>query len=309
MTRSAVLPRTSPKRDSRLVSSGWGITLLAVLFGGATLLSSGPALAKKKKSAEPTQATDEASPGDKAEKTEKPSEQAGDTEKPKTILDTSQEAPKTDSLGHVHFGSPNTEGLGRVAVKADPVSKIKIFLEGRYFGTAPLTIYSVPKGDYILEATYPTGKQISKPVTIGENEETAVDLGGAPPAGDGVGSNMFNAEMTPTRMMLTKVFLIGAGVGVITAVTFGILELKAEKDYDNAFSQGQAKQDEIANTGRRYALLTNVGLILTAGCLVGAGIAGYPLLFGVGEKKSTATMAFTPVATPALTGGVMTLRF
>ena len=32
MTRSAVLPRTSPKRDSRLVCSGWGITLLAVLF-------------------------------------------------------------------------------------------------------------------------------------------------------------------------------------------------------------------------------------------------------------------------------------
>jgi hypothetical protein len=114
--------------------------------------------------------------------------------------------------------------------------------------------------------------------------------------------------MTPTRTLLTKIFLVGAGVGVVTAVTFGILELKGEKDYDNAFPD-QAKQDDIANTGRRYALLTNVGLILTAGCLVGAGIAGYPLLFGVGEKKSTATMALVPVATPALTGGVMTVRF
>src|SRR6185436_7718028 len=131
MTRSALRSRTSP---GRLVPSVWGITLLTLLFGGATLLSTSPALAKKKK-AEPTQATDEASPEDKP-KNEKPSDQVGDTEKPKTILDTSQEAPKTDSLGHVHFASPNAEGLGRVAVKADPVSKIKIFLEGRYFGTA-----------------------------------------------------------------------------------------------------------------------------------------------------------------------------
>ena len=138
-----------------------------------------PALAKKKKQDPPTQATDEASPRRQAGKDEKPAEQAGDTEKPKTILDTSQDAPKTDSLGHVHFGSPNAEGLGRVAVKAAPESKIKIFLEGRYFGTAPLTIYSVPKGDYIVEAVYANGKQMSRPVTVGENEETAMDLGGA----------------------------------------------------------------------------------------------------------------------------------
>jgi hypothetical protein len=303
MTRSDTRPRTSPGRRFSSRGASW----LALLVGGMYLAGAGPAWAKKKKAAddEPAQqATDE-------EKTKEaaPAAQAGDTEKPKRAIEKDQDAPKTDSLGHVHFASPNAEGLGRVAVKAPPEAKVKIYLEGRYFGTAPLTIYSVPKGDYILEATYPTGKQVSKPVTIGENEETALDLGGTAPSGDGVGTNMFNAEMTPTRTLLTKVFLIGAGVGVITAVTFGILELKAEKDYDNAFSQGQAKQDEIANTGRRYALLTNVGLILTAGCLVGAGIAGYPLLFGVGEKKSTATMAFTPVATPALTGGVMTLRF
>ena len=64
-------------------------------------------------------------------------------------------------------------------MKAAPESKIKIFLEGRYFGTAPLTIYSVPKGDYIVEAVYANGKQLSRPVSVGENEETAVDLGGA----------------------------------------------------------------------------------------------------------------------------------
>ena len=59
MTRSSVGSRTSP---GRFVSSGWGIALLAVLFGGSTLLSARPALAKKKKAEATTQATDEASP-------------------------------------------------------------------------------------------------------------------------------------------------------------------------------------------------------------------------------------------------------
>src|SRR5689334_10203321 len=260
MTRSVVLSRTSP---GRFVPSVWGITLLAVLFGGATLLPARTALAKKKK-AETTQQTDEAAPGEA--KPEKPAEQAGDTEKPKTILDTSQEAPKTDSLGHVHFGSPNTEGLGRVAVKAAPESKIKIFLEGRYFGTAPLTIYSVPKGDYIVEAMYPNGKQISKPVSVGENEETAVDLGGAAALKGGGGPGMFDASMTEGRMTVTKVALIGAGVGVVATLVFGILELKAESDYDKETSP--AVMDDIAKKGRTYAILTNVGIVLAAVGLV-----------------------------------------
>ena len=202
MTRSAVRSLTSP---GRLVTKGWSVALLAVLFGGATLLSTSPALAKKKKGDAATQATDDASPPAEGEqKSEKPADQAGDVEKPKTILDTSQEAPKTDSLGHVHFGSPNAEGVGRVAVKATPEQKIKIFLEGRYFGTAPLTIYSVPKGDYIVEAVYSNGKQVSRPVSVGENEETAVDLGGAAALRAASGPGMFDAEMTPTRMTIDQ---------------------------------------------------------------------------------------------------------
>ena len=302
MTRSAVLPRTSP---GRLVPKGWSIALLAVLFGGATLLSAAPAEAKKKKSAEPTQATDEASPNDKPEKEAKPSEQAGDTEKPKTILDTSQEAPKTDSLGHVHFGSPNTEGLGRVAVKADPVSKIKIFLEGRYFGTAPLTIYSVPKGDYIVEAVYANGKQVSRPVSVGENEETAVDLGGAAALKQASGPGMFDTEMTPGRMTVTKVALVVAAIGVVAAVTFGILELKTESDYEKAV--GTQQMGDLESKGKRYAIL-NVGLGLAGAGLVVAGIAGYPLVLKPSEKSKTAFI-FTPAATPDGAGGSVTVRF
>jgi len=294
MTRSAVVPR---------------IAFIAVLFGGATLLTAHPAEAKKKKSAEPAQATDEAAPGDK-EKSETPSApaaQAGDTEKPKTILDTSQEAPKTDSLGHVHFGSPNAEGLGRVAVKAAPESKIKIFLEGRYFGTAPLTIYSVPKGDYIVEAMYPNGKQISKPVSVVENEETAIDLLGPASANAAAsGPGMFDAEMTPGRMTITKIALVVAAVGIVAAVTFGILELKTESDYQKAI--GQAQKDDLENKGNRYALLTNLGIVTGAVGLVAAGIAGYPLVLRPSEKSKTAFI-FTPAATATGGGAAMTVRF
>jgi hypothetical protein len=304
MTRSAVRSLTSP---GRLVTKGWSVALLAVLFGGATLLSTSPALAKKKKGGPATQATDAASPPAEGEqKSEKPADQAGDVEKPKTILDTSQEAPKTDSLGHVHFGSPNAEGLGRVAVKAAPEQKIKIFLEGRYFGTAPLTIYSVPKGDYIVEAVYSNGKQVSRPVSVGENEETAVDLGGAAALRAASGPGMFDAEMTPTRMTITKVSLVVAAVGVVAAVTFGILELKAESDYDKEVNP--MAMDDIAKKGRTYAILTNVGIVTAAVGLVAAGIAGYPLVLRPSEKAKTAFI-FTPAATPQGAGGALTVRF
>ena len=304
MTRSAVRSLTSP---GRLVTKGWSVALLAVLFGGATLLSAGPALAKaKKKSGPATQATDAASPPAEGEqKSEKPADQAGDVEKPKTILDTSQEAPKTDSLGHVHFGSPNAEGLGRVAVKAAPEQKIKIFLEGRYFGTAPLTIYSVPKGDYIVEAVYSNGKQVSRPVSVGENEETAVDLGGAAALRAASGPGMFDAEMTPTRMTITKVSLVVAAVGVVAAVAFGILELKAESDYDKEVNP--MAMDDIAKKGRTYAILTNVGIVTAAVGLVAAGIAGYPLVLK--PEKSKTAFIFTPAATPQGAGGALTVRF
>jgi hypothetical protein len=279
-----------------------------VLFGGATLLSTTPALAKKKKSGTTEQATDEASPGDKPAKDEKPAEQAGDTEKPKTILDTSQEAPKTDSLGHVHFGSPNAEGVGRVAVKAAPESKIKIFLEGRYFGTAPLTIYSVPKGDYIVEAVYANGKQLSRPVSVGENEETAVDLGGAQ-ALRASGPGMFEADMTPTRMMVTKVGLIAAAVGAVAAIGCGIMVLKTESDYENAVNQPQPVRDDLERSGNRWALFTNIGLGLVAAGLLTAGIAGYPLVLKPSEKKTTAAFMLTPAVTPQGGGGALTVRF
>lgn len=207
-------------------------TVFALLAASLALLTASQASAAKKKKAAPAESSDSTAAGADNETPKaasddaKPASQANDTEKPHTILDTNQEAPKTDSLGHVHFASPNGEGLGRVVVNAPATDKVKVFLEGRLFGTAPLTIYSVPKGDYIVEAQYPNGKETSKPVTVSENEETVVDLGGAKTAktdgGGGDNGSVFgSSEMTPGRKNLMYGFLAGAVVGIAVGTTSG----------------------------------------------------------------------------------------
>jgi len=109
-------------------------------------------------------------------------------------------------------------------------------------------------------------------------------------------------------MTVTKVALIGAGVGVVATLVFGILELKAESDYDKEIP-GSAASDDTAKKGRTYAVLTNVGIVLAAVGLVTAGIAGYPLVLGSSEKPKTTAFTFTPSATPSGAGGVFTYRF
>jgi len=297
-------------------------TVFALMAASLALLTASPASAKKKKapaaSSDSAAGTDNETPKTPADDA-KPASQANDTEKPHTILDTSQEAPKTDSLGHVHFASPNGEGLGRVMVTAPATDKVKVFLEGRLFGTAPLTIYSVPKGDYIVEAQYPNGKEVSKPVTVSENEETAVDLGGAKTAktdgggGSDSGSVFGSGEMTPGRKNLMYGFLAGAVVGIAVGTTFGILDIQAENDYKNATTQ--ADKDAITQRGQRDARIADVGWVLTAVGLVGAGICALPLILGGSEKAPAApsgtpqAFMFTPVASPAMTGGAFSMRF
>lgn len=299
-------------------------TVFALLVSGLTLTIAAPASAKKK-SAPPTSSSNSAAGSDnEIPKTSsddaKPSAQANDTEKPHAILDTSQEAPKTDSLGHVHFASPNGEGLGRVMITAPVTDKVKVFLEGRLFGTAPITIYSVPKGDYIVEAQYPNGKEVSKPVTVSENEETTVDLGGAKTAkmdgGGGDNGSVFSGgEMTSGRKNLMYGFLAGAVVGIAVGTTFGILDIQAENDYKNTPAGMQSVLDSIQQRGQRDAKIADVGWVLTAVGLVGAGICALPLILGGSEKAPAApsgtpqAFMLTPVASPAMTGGAFSMRF
>jgi PEGA domain len=280
--------------------------LFAVLAGGLTFFPSAPASAKK-----PAAKTDSEAETP-ATNDQKVSSQANDVERPKTILDTNQEAPKTDSLGRVHFASPTGEGLGRVVVNAPAEAKVNVFLEGRFFGTAPVTIFSVPKGDYILEANYPSGKQVSKPVTVSENEETAVDLGGAQAlrSGNSAGGG---AEMTPNRTLWMRGFLIGSVAALAFGVTFGILEVKAQSNYENTPSTNQAQLDSLRTSGQRDATLADVGYIVAAAGAIGAAVCALPLIFGpstTSEKLASPTaMVVTPILGGGTTGGALFLRF
>jgi hypothetical protein len=283
------------------------------------LLAASPASAKKKPPAASEDAKPAAADDEKpADPDAKPASQANDVEKPKTILDTNQEAPKTDSLGHVHFSSPNGEGLGRVVVNAPATAKVKVFLEGRFFGTAPVTIFSVPKGDYILEYTYPDGKQGNKPVTVSENEETAIDIGGAKAAtaGGGGGSFFGSGEMTPNRTLLMKGLLIGGAAALVFGVTFGILEVKAESDYESTPSNMQARLDSLQTSGQRDATLADIGYVIAAVGAIGAGICALPLILGPSNSSSekpapttTSTLGIAPIVGGGTTGGTLFFRF
>lgn len=295
------------------------MTRFSLVLCAALLVVSTPAAfakSKKKAPAAAAPADDTEQPGEaKPAANEKPATQANDEEKPKAMLDLGQEAPKQDSLGHVHFASPNGEGLGRVTVAAPAGDKVKVFLEGRLFGNAPITIYSVPKGDYIVEALYPNGKQISKPVTVSENEETTVDLAGPKPAEAGGGGGVFSGgEMTPTRKTLMWSFLIGAGVGLVVGTTFGILELQAESDYQHTNASNQAQLDSIQQRGQRDATIADVGWLVAAVGAVGAAICAWPIIFGPSEKGAAASgsssaMVVAPVAGHGMTGGALMFRF
>jgi hypothetical protein len=225
--------------------------------------------------------------------------------------------PEADANGHVHFGNPQAEGLGRVTVKSKTGDKLQVYLEGRYFGDAPITIYSVPRGDYIVEGTIvSSGKQVSSPVSVSENEEATVELGPKIGSEEPVastsasGGGMFSGEISPNRLTLTKVFLGAAAVGVVGAVVFGILENGKENSYEKASSQAQA--DSIGNTGRTYAMMTNIGIALAGVGLVGAVIAGYPMFHKTTAEKApdaTPTAFVAPMLGNGTTGAAASIRF
>ena len=153
-----------------------GASLLAVLFGGATLLRPGPRWPRRR-SPRPPRRTDEAAPPDESAQTRAARRRRPATRRSRRRSWTPRRRPPRRTAWATSTSArPNAEGLGRVAVKAAPESKIKIFLEGRYFGTAPLTIYSVPRATTSSRPCTRTASRCHKPVSVGENEETAVDL-------------------------------------------------------------------------------------------------------------------------------------
>jgi hypothetical protein len=240
-----------------------------------------------------------------------------DPDAPEEAAPTGPVPPEADAAGHVNYGNPQAEGLGRVTVKSKTGDKVQVYLEGRYFGDAPITIYSVPKGDYIVEGTIvSSGKQVSSPVSVTENEEATVELGAGKietPVATATSSGG-TGEISPRRLLLTKIFVGVAAAGLIGTVTFAILENGAESDFRKATTQQGV--DDASSRGNRYALLTNVSLFALGAGVAGAVIAGYPLVFhSGGEKNNNADLTatpqalLTPVVTPGGAGAAFSMRF
>lgn len=263
-----------------------------------TLLAAVPAFAKKKAAA-----TADAPPPE--EKTVAPS-------------DSKLVAPTPDTFGRVHFGPSSGANLGRLTVKAAESDKMQVFVEGRYFGIAPITIYSVPKGDYIVEGTFASGKTASRPVSVLENEEAVADLTGANTAAPDAnkGAPMFATnDVSPTRLTATKAFVVGGAVGLAAAIVFGVLEKLKEGDYKDAPQSTDSNTlSNIANTGKTYALLANLGYVVTFVGVIGAAVCGYPMFIkSTTEKKIASRATYRPTfvlvpGTSSVNGG-MAMRF
>jgi len=233
---------------------------------------------------------------------------------PETAEPAGPVPPEADANGHLNFGNPQAEGLGRVTVKSKSGDKTQVYLEGRYFGDAPITIYSVPKGDYIVEGTIVgSGKQVSSPVSVTENEEATVELGGAkaeaPVAGGGGG--LMGGEISPSRLRLAKICLIVGGVALIGGVVFAVLEKGDESDYEKASPLDHPTQDSISSRGRRDAALADLGFALAGAAVIGAVFAGYPLFIKPSPEKTEApaTAFVAPMLGRGVAGGALSLRF
>lgn len=268
------------------------------LIAGLVVLLAAPAVAapKKKKA---KAASGEIAPGEAAAPPARPSSQELDKERPRTMVGGPLVEPPKDKLGRVHYGAANAANSGKVSVKAPATEKIQVILDGRYFGMAPLTVHSVPRGDYIVEGNVPDGKTITKPVTVVENETATVELMPMPEAAPApTRPSMFDAEMTPTRLKTAKILAYTGGGLVLLGGVFGYLKYSKEKEYGEP-GKTQAQLDDIANTGRRYSLIANLSFALGGVALIGAAWAAYPLFFG-GPKEKGADPATTPPRTTFL---------
>jgi hypothetical protein len=225
--------------------------------------------------------------------------------------------PEADAAGHVNYGNPQAEGTGRVTVKSTNGDKVQVYLEGRYFGDAPITIYSVPKGDYIVEGTVvSSGKQLSRPVSVTENEEATVELGGGkletPPDATATSGGLMSGEISPQRKRIAEICAAAGVVTLIAGITFAILEHGAESDYEMAPAGNQANLDSISSRGNRDALLANVSFVLMGAAIVGTVVAGYPMFtHHAAEKPPEAPTAFlvAPMVGHGTTGGALSFRF
>jgi hypothetical protein len=256
--------------------------LLACMVATTVLVASGTAFAKKQKPAAPAPAatkpaaaaTEPAADGDK-----KPAEgasQSADQERPKPVIDENQEAPATDEKGNVNFTGAHA-GKGKIVIKGAAKESIKIYLEGRFFGTAPRTITGMPPGDYIVEGVFPDGKSLTKPVSVSGDEEVTVELAPSDAIESGPKEKLMPLAQAERRWTTAKIVAITSAGLLVAGGIFGYLTHTTQQDYDKAAVNGtQAQLDDLAKKGNRYSLIANTCFVLTGVGLIAAAVIGYP---------------------------------
>ena len=266
---------------------------------GVFLIATAPMAyaAGNKKKGKPDQAADSENPAGEAGGGGKAASQSQDQERPKPILDEDSgaptpEAPKADAQGNVNFGSARA-GKGKITVKAPPDDKIKVYLEGRYFGAAPRTIQKVPPGDYIIELVLPGGKRVTKAVSVSSDEEAVVEIGGGEVAAAAAAAKAeppMSEEQVNSRWRLAKlVGFAGAGIFVVGIILGSYGQFVLQKNYDDKFktpvppasdTAGRAAREheleDMASTGGLVMNSANVCFILGAAGIITAAVIGYP---------------------------------
>jgi PEGA domain len=289
--------------------------LFAALVAAALMAAGGPALAKKKaapashSNSDPFEeprapAAEKAAPQKAsqgaAEKAAEKAAQAGDQERPKPILEEAP-GPEADEKGNVNFIGKKV-GKGKITVNAPVTEKAKVYLEGRYFGTAPRTINGIPPGDYIVEVSYPDGKSVTRPVAVSGEEETVIELGMAADVA-GPAEKPMEPEKVEKRLNLAKMIGIGAVALLVVGGGLAIWEYTVQKDYDKkiASSTGTSAErqqtDDLAHKGERLALIANISFGVAAAGLIAAGIIGYPAWKARGKSAGRSE---TPDAPPPM---------
>jgi hypothetical protein len=253
--------------------------LFAGLVAAALMAIGAPALAKKKAASAKSDPFEEPAPPTAEKAPPESAAQAGDQERPKPILEEAP-GPEADEKGNVNFVGKKA-GKGKITVNAPANEKAKVYLEGRYFGTAPRTINGIPPGDYIIEVTYPDGKNVTRPVAVSGDEETVIELGLAADVAAPAEKPMA-PEKVEKRLKLAKLIGIGALGLLVVGGGLGIWEYTIQKDYDKkiASSTGTTAErqqtDDLARKGDRLALVANISFGVAAAGLIAAGIIGYP---------------------------------
>lgn len=304
-------------------------TVLAGLIASAIVALAPPAEAKKKK-AEPSEDSPAAEPdeatGDKKAPAKPAAAQSGDTERPKPILDATEEGPKADKEGNVAFAGTR-KGKGKITVQAPAKDKVKVYLEGKYFGTAPRSINNIPPGDYIVEVVFPNGKSLSKPVSVSGNEESIVQVGAADAQPVAPIDQGMTPEQADKRWRIARTMGIGAVSAVVIGLGLSYWEHTVQNDYNSKVAQGpatnnasdkaahQADLDALSSKGDKLALGANICYVVGGVALITAVIIGYPAYKARSTEhkapspEAGTNMSFMFAPTPSLKGAAAGLTF